>query len=224
MALQARLESAPNGALGFDASDKVDAAAAKTLVDAGFRFATRYISRMGTETADDLTTDEAQTILDSGLALMVVQHVAPSGWQPNMALGEEYGVRAAENAGIVGLPTGMQLWLDLEGVAPGASSTDVVQYCNAWFDAVTTAGFSTGLYVGSSAILTGDQLFHELSTQAYWRSGSRVPDVSVRSYCMYQWISPFEALNRDFMVGGVGLDVDIVQTDLKGGTPLWLKA
>ena len=88
----------------------------------------------------------------------------------------------------------MNVWLDLEGVRHSAAAQDVIEYCNAWFEQVETAGYTTGIYVGASAILSGDQLFFNLRTKHYWKSGSAVPDIPHRGYQMIQRIVPGDSV------------------------------
>jgi hypothetical protein len=89
---------------------------------------------------------------------MAVQHVPEPGWYPTQELGQQNGQYAAENATSVGLPAGMNIWLDLEGVNSGASATDVSAYCNAWFGVVASVQYVPGLYIGADAILDNQQL------------------------------------------------------------------
>jgi hypothetical protein len=72
---------------------------------------------------------------------MPVQHVAPEGWVPEPALGEMYGKAAAANCRGVGLPEGVTVWLDLEGVATGVPASEVIAYCNAWCGEVVAAAY-----------------------------------------------------------------------------------
>jgi len=134
----------------------------------------------------------------------------------NGSLGSEDGQNAATNAQAVGLPGGMNIWCDLEGVKPGTPSDDVTDYCNNWYDAVNEAGYVPGLYVGDSAILTGEQLYQNLKFAHYWKSQSEVPTVAKRGYQMIQFFP-------SVMVNGVGIDVDMIQKDQEGGVPLWLQ-
>ena len=101
----------------------------------------------------DLSEAEARTILSAGLALMPVQHVARDGWSPSKALGTVYGRNAAANTLSIGFPPGINVWLDLEGVKPSISHRIVIDYCNAWFAEVASAGFAPGIYIGARAVL-----------------------------------------------------------------------
>jgi hypothetical protein len=58
-------------------------------------------------------------ILNSGLALMAIQHVEATGWHPSAALGTQYGQTAVAHAAEIGFPAKVNMWLDLEGVARG---------------------------------------------------------------------------------------------------------
>jgi L,D-transpeptidase catalytic domain/Rv2525c-like, glycoside hydrolase-like domain len=210
----ARAELAKAGMHGFDANTKLTATTAKALKDAGFSFGIRYLSRKANPPAKDLTADELNIMLDAGLAVMAVQHVAPSGWSPTDTLGVEYGANAAAHARAVGLAEESSVWLDLEGIAAGTSASDVIAYCNAWFKEVESAGYTTGVYVGANCILSGDELYLRLKTGRYWKSGSNVPDIPHRGYCMVQHIIAGDK------VGGVAIDRNVTFVDAFGNAPM----
>jgi Domain of unknown function (DUF1906) len=98
MALQARIAEADIGAIGFDTTVPLNSTTANSYFSQNFRFCIRYVSRndagrqynakSGTA---DLSADETAAIMRSGLALMVVQHVAQPPWSPTSALGNSYG-------------------------------------------------------------------------------------------------------------------------------------
>lgn len=214
-----RIAQSPSGARGFDCNTVLTAGTAGAFAAAGFAFAVRYLSRTtSAPSPGDLSAGEAQTILASGLALMAVQHVPPVGWAPTAALGQTYGAHAVSNAQAIGLPAGMTIWLDLEGTAAGTQAADVIAYCNTWFGLAKAAGYVPGLYVGTEAVLTSDQLYHALACGLYWKSGSHVPDIATRGYCMVQTID--DALVLD----GVAYDSDVIQADRLGSTPVWCVA
>ncbi len=209
-----RAEPAQAGSHGFDANTKLTASTAKALREAGFKFAIRYLSRKAKPPASDLTADELAIIFDAGLAAMAVQHVAPSGWTPSDTLGVEYGSNAAKHARDIGLPEKSSLWLDLEGIAAGTPASEVIAYCNAWFKEVEHAGYTTGVYVGANSILSADELYLSLRTKHYWKSGSNVPDVPHRGYCMVQHIIAGDK------VGGVAIDRNVTFVDAFGSAPM----
>jgi hypothetical protein len=209
------VQDAPPGAKGFDTDTPLTAKAAAAFVKAGFRFAIRYLSLEAGSGAGDLTDAEARVILGTGLALMAVQHVEASGWRSIGELGQRRGQAAAENARAAGLPAGVSLWLDLEGVALNAASAEIIAYCNAWFGAVGEAGYAPGLYVGAGAGLTGAQI-EGLSCRRFWQSGSVVPALPNRGYCMTQSIS------SHYVLGGVAYDLCVVHDAPGGEPPVWL--
>ena len=213
--LAGRVVAATPGAAGFDTDTVLTAATARAFAADGFQFAIRYLSRDAIQAGGDLTDAEAEDILQAGLALMAVQHVAPAGWTPSGKLGRRYGLYAAINARRVGLPSGVTLWLDLEGVAAGTPADRIIDYCDTWADVVTDAGYVAGLYVGADCGLTGEQIA-TTRTRYFWRSGSTVPDVPGRGYCLLQTIAANTSLD------GVAYDDDAVQTDRTGNTPFWL--
>jgi len=215
VSLPGTVESAVPSVPGFDCNTAVSPDLAQQFFAEGYKFCVRYISR-GPEASNDLTEAEATGILNAGLALMPVQHVRKAGWLPTQALGQQDGQDAARNAQAVGFPAGVNVWCDLEGVSGSVQPQDVMDYCTAWYDAVNGAGFIPGLYVGAAQPLSGDELFH-LPFQHYWRSASRVPDVSVRSYQVFQ-------LSPSIKINGIDVDVDVTRNDNEAGAAQWLRA
>lgn len=217
--LPGTVAGAPAGAPGFDCNTVLTASSAAQFVDAGFDFAVRYVPRNFVATPEEsqgnLTAPEAEAILGAGLALMVVQHVASAGWTPSQSLGESYGSYAAQNAQAIDIPPGLILWVDLEGVASGTPASTTTAYCQAWADEVRGAGYVPGVYIGANTGLTANEI-EALPFDYYWQSGSSVPALSQTGYCMVQSIS------SSYVLGGVEYDLDVVQTDLDGKTPVWL--
>lgn len=215
--LRGKVEHAAPGLLGFDTTTRLSATDAVAFRQRGFSFCVRYLSRTMPPAEGDLSHAEARSILAGGLALMAVQHVMRPGWTAHGARGLAYGVAAVAHAQAVGLPRGVTLWLDLEGVRRDVPREDVIDYCNYWFDAVATAGYAPGLYVGANCRLDGDALYWRLRTRHYWRSGSRVPDLPHRGYQMMQRIAPMPDL-----VAGIEIDRNVTATDAFGDTVTWL--
>lgn len=206
------------GAQGFDTDTALTADTAAAFFDAGFVFAVRYLSLTTPEAEGDLNASEVSTIRAAGLALMAVQHVDAAGWVPTASLGVEHGSAAAANAASATLPVGVTIWLDLEGVADGTPSDQVIAYCNAWFGVVAQAGYRPGLYVGAECGLTSTELTTQLTCSFFWESGSNVPPVDGIGYCMVQQI------DSAYVLDGVAYDADTVQADDQGATPYWYAA
>jgi hypothetical protein len=213
--LPGTVQAAQPGLKGFDTVATISSALATQFKNSGYSFCARYLSLGNGQNPGDLTNAEATTILNAGLALIPVQHVNAYGWIPTATLGTTHGTHAASNAKSIGLPAGINIWCDLEGVAAGTSAQDVIAYCQAWYAGVFAAGYIPGLYVGPQCVLTGAQLYSNLSFQHYWKSASNVPVVANRGYQLIQGLSP--------NVNGTGIDSDLTQNDNKGGTVIWLK-
>ena len=216
MPLPGRVVAAPPGLHGFDANTVLTRHNCQVAKQSGFDFCIRYVARGDVLPPGDLSAAEANIILEAGLALMPVQHVAGEGWSPSQALGTANGQNAAKHARAIGFPDGVNVWLDLEGVKASTAHETVIAHCNAWFAEVVGAGFVPGIYVGASAILTGEELFWRLQTKHYWKSGSRVPDIPQRGYQLIQKII------RNDKIDGVEIDRNLTRTDDLGGTVLWL--
>lgn len=218
--LAGTVQSAPAGAKGFDTDVPLSADAAAAFHARGYRFCLRYVGRLEMGPAD-LTTAEAQAILGAGLALMVVQHVRSDvSWMPSGPLGATYGANAAAFTKAIGIPPGVQVWLDLEGVSEAAAADDVAAYCESWYDAVQGAGYVPGIYVGWHPGLSGQALYG-LKFQHYW--GAYNVDVAIpqRGWCLKQ--SP----GTGGTIAGVhtsDYDDDVTLTDAKGGQAQWLAA
>ena len=214
--LKGTVQAAPNKSQGFDVDSILSRSTAERFYNDGYRFCLRYLSLGVTEDSSlDLTHEEANNILDAGLALMPVQHVRGSGWKPNADLGIRYGERAAEHADQVGFPPGVNVWCDLEGIDPNASHQSVIDYCNNWYDKVAAYGYLPGLYVGANSILDGEELYEKLKFKHYWKSMSDVPHPAERDYQMIQY-------HHSEPVHGLSIDKDVTYIDKKGGQPQWL--
>jgi hypothetical protein len=214
VSLPGQVEAATPSVPGFDCDTTLSASLARAFYTQGYKFCFRYLSRE-TQSAQDLTEPEATDILNSGLAVMPVQHVRSQGWSPSLTLGQQDGQNAAQNSQFVGFPAGVSVWCDLEGVNRAAQAHDVIDYCEAWYEAVRAAGYVPGLYVGACALLKGKQLYN-LSFQHYWRSQSRLPEIPNRGYQLIQ-------LTPSIEINGVDVDIDIAQDDKKGGQAQWLR-
>jgi hypothetical protein len=220
--LQGNIESAPSGLIGFDCASKLTRSLiAKFVSDSkGFRYCLRYLSlKYKQDTSVDLSSQEAEDILASGLALSPVQRVRKADWVPTNSLGTTTGQNAANNAISVGFPPGINVWLDLEGVKAGTPASNVIGYCNNWFDEVKAKNYIPGIYVGADAILTGTQLAN-LKFQHYWKSGSIVPNIPGQGYQLIQTI-PSPPLGE--FRHGIHIDYDKTQTDSLGGQVIWLR-
>jgi Domain of unknown function (DUF1906) len=218
MTITANVVQAPAGLIGVDTIGVLDTDSAQRYLARGYRFCIRYVSHdRGPSEYVDLTASEAQTIVDSGLALMAVQHPLDAGWVPTADLGQIFGQNAALHATEAGLPPGVNVWLDLEGVAPGTPAADVIAFCNAWFQQVESAGFASGIYVGANPGLSADELYWDIRTQHYWKGGSSaeagVPDdIPPRGYQLVQRIH--DPGPREY-------DSDVTRTDTFGGGVMW---
>ncbi|HET7231602.1 MAG TPA: glycoside hydrolase domain-containing protein [Longimicrobium sp.] len=217
--LPGTVRAATPGVKGFDANTVITPAIAKAFVDAGYKFAIRYVGRL-TMANHDLTTKEALTILEAGLALMIVQHFKGEGWKPTAALGTQYGKNAGRFTKEIGVPAGVNVWCDLEGVAAGTPRQNVIDFCNNWHGKVSEAGYEPGLYVGFGPGLGPKALFEKLAFKHYWRAfnlnSDQVP--AVRGVQLRQ-------KTGKGTIGGLTTQVyddDFTQTDALDGNAIWL--
>jgi hypothetical protein len=222
--LNGHLYTAPAGIKGFDCTATLTPAALSAFVDAGYRFAVRYVRREQFHPFD-CTADEAQRILAAGLGLMLVQHVeSDKTWIPSQQKGATNGATAAGEASRLGMPPGGMVWCDLEGVAPGTPPDTVIAYCNLWHAAVAGAGYLPGLYVGWHAGLAAQALYDSLRFTHYWAAYNLNADQqpAVRGIQMQQRART-EA--DEVVAAGIpSFDVNVVRRDALGGLPVILGA
>lgn len=206
-----------DGSQGFDANAVVSPEIARAFKDMGYLFCVRYVPRV-TRHDFDISRDELQGILEEGLGLMLVQHVAAPGWTPTKALGTQYGETAAQEANCVAYPVNATLWCDLEGVNDNASPSETIDYCNSWYDAVKPWG-EPGLYVGDSCGLTATELYRKLKFSRYWSAYNlnRENYPAVRGVQMRQ--KPYPPRERRILDCPFEYDEDVIQSDAKGDTP-----
>lgn len=206
------VQTATPGTLGFDVNQPLSAAQAAAFKDAGYSFCLRYAPRQLDTNRYNLTNPEMGRILQAGLALMVVQHVAPDNWVPTDILGKQYGEYVAGYClKTVQLPKGANVWLDLEMVKPLTPVADTINYATEWWNAVNAAGYVPGIYVGYQPGLTPAELYR-LPFQHYWKAYNYDDGVPGRGFQMLQ--EPQQTLD------GISFDPDKIQTDNKGGLPL----
>lgn len=210
------LVTLPDDCQGFDCNEPLTQSMAGAFAAHGYRYAIRYVPRLVAH-ANDITREEVGHILGAGLGLMLVQHVeSAESWTPSHQKGAGYGAGAVQHAQGVGMPPGAMVALDLEGVAVGSDAEIIIDYCNVWYDVVSSAGFKPILYVGWHSGLTGQQLYHALRFSAYWSAynlnGDQYP--AIRGVCMKQRA----AKAADTPAGiTVEFDTNTSQTDARGG-------
>jgi hypothetical protein len=221
MGLPGHVFTAPDGVRGFDTAESVTPRAAAAMWTHGYRFCVRYVRRDKPH-ASALSATEAKSLLSNGIGLMLVQYVeSDTSWIPTAAKGTTNGRTAGAEAAKLGVPWGVTLWCDLEGVARGTPSAKVVDYCNNWHLAVATAGYLPGLYVGYHPGLSATQLYRSLRFTHYWGAYNLNADQApaVRGVQMKQ----ARRTAKDSVTGvAIDFQVDTIRTDALGGRPTLL--
>jgi Domain of unknown function (DUF1906) len=205
----------PDGAKGFDCDQALTTVKAQNAVSDGYKFVARYIRRLQSHSYE-LNAAEAIAILEGGLALFAVQHVeSASAWVPSGAKGMQNGKTAVTEARGIGLPAGVSVACDLEGVAAGVSPATIIDYLKQWYAPVKDAGFLPVLYVGWHCGLSADELYHNLPFQRYWSSYNLNSDQfpSVRGVCLEQ----HAAGDGETPAGIAQIDTDRADVDTLGG-------
>jgi hypothetical protein len=221
MTLPGHIFTAPDGVRGFDTAETVTPAAAKAFRRAGYRFCVRYVRRDRPH-ASALSAKEATSLLNVGIGLMLVQYVeSDTAWIPSASKGTTNGTVAASEAAKLGVPWGVTVWCDLEGVKRGTPAQKVIDYCNRWHAAVSSAGYVPGVYVGYRAGLSPTQLYRALRFTHYWGAYNLNTDQypAVRGIQMKQ----LRATRSDAVSQpGIDYQIDRVRADALGGRPTLL--
>ncbi|MDP9201582.1 MAG: DUF1906 domain-containing protein [Gemmatimonadota bacterium] len=218
MTLPGHIFTAPDGVRGFDTAGSVTPSAATASRRHGYRFCVRYVRRDKPH-ASALSVKEAKNLLVAGIGLMLVQYVeSDTAWIPTAAKGTRNGSVAASEAEKLGVPWGVTVWCDLEGVKPGTPAQKVIDYCNHWHAAVSSAGYVPGVYVGYRAGLSPTQLYGALRFTHYWGAYNLNSDQypAVRGLQMKQSLRR----QRDSVPNtSIDFQVDKISADALGGRP-----
>jgi len=199
-----------SNAWGWDTSETLDTAKAKTLAALGFKFGVRYVTNGSSPPS--ITAAELDALTSTGQGIMLVQFARKSGWSADT--GHADGVTAAHAALAIGYPPGACLWFDLN-----PCSADVaIAYCNAWYQGAVSGGMygsALGGYFEPGVQLTSSQLYNNLTIARYWRSGGQVPNVDHRGYQLVQaWPG------NTIVAPGIVIDYDMSQPDFLGSAPV----
>ena len=189
-----KAETAYVGARGIDCVTTLTPGTAVAFKTTGIDFSMRYLGTV--------TPGELQGILDAGLAFM-----------PCTYADRFDGPNAVAQLKGLGLPVGVTVWLDVEGLSK-MSAADVISKTNAWATEVKSAGFEPGIYVGDSVPLTSQQLF-DLAVVRYWRSMSMVPEPRC-GFCQTQFHP-----TQNWRGVGVPVDLNMIGADYFGRLPTW---
>jgi hypothetical protein len=196
---------APFPSLGFDTVCPINEHTAPALKAAGMSFAIRYLG--------SVTSGELDIILNAGLLFMPVTFSRSPGWVPTTGMGIVDGKKDVEHLTQAGIPTGVSVWIDLEGVNGPANM--VSEWVNDRAGVLSSAGYIPGLYVGSGCVLNADQLY-ALRVTHYWKSLSMAPEPHC-GFCMIQ-------LYKTTTVAGVEVDCDVICHDYKDRLPIMVSA
>ncbi|MGK5011066.1 glycoside hydrolase domain-containing protein [Janthinobacterium sp. MDB2-8] len=208
------------GASGVYVDGKLDSATAQAFAGQGYAFVLRKLSWSDAAPADGFNSLEANEILQAGLALMPVQTMPPEASLPAGTAGAELGARdgkrAAALARWIGFPAGVSVWLQLGPHGTGATPQTMLDYCNAWHDAVAHAGYVPGLGLADGG-LPGDETYYaQLRFQQYWGGGACLRGGPRSGACL------MPAIDGAGELAGVVYRWQFIEADRNGNTPLWL--
>ena len=173
---------------------------------------------------ESLTPQKVLNILNAGLGLSFVGYARkPMTWDPSAQMGaDDAGAAITKVAALASAcgfdPAGLVQSLDLEGCRGNVDQTTA--YVTAFGQVTMSQGKQPGgLYVGDSQPLDGAQLYAISTINHYWKSFSRVPEVT----CGWQVIQLWKSQPAP---GGLPFEVDynVAQMDWHDRQSTWLKA
>lgn len=186
-----------------DSYEPLSQADAIALKAAGIEAIARY---------ENITAEELQILLNTGLAVFFVITSPANGYTPTIMLGRQKHQAAAAHFYNLGIPVTTSVFVDLESM--GGIYADQMAYAHAACDALH--GFTVGIYAGCGLAMTGKELYSIPSATRYWKSGSRVTDrygnISEPD-CGWACIQD-PRFNQD--IGGHKYDFDYLGSDYKG--------
>jgi len=203
-----RVLPVPLGSRGADMAAALTCANAADLKAAGLDYVVRYVG--------GITGAELSLLLDAGLGVQLVTYSRAPGWIPSAVVGAADGSKDVDRLRELGVPAGMLVWIDLEGV--NGSAADVAGWVESRAAVLVAAGYVAGLYVGAGETLSAAQLYAIPNVTRYWRAfNAGIPEPRC-GWCHFQTFPPNQMLH------GVQIDRDFVQADYEGRVPLMLAA
>ena len=223
--IDAEVRPVPLGTRLLDCDVPLTQQALSEAWEDGWRGIIRYVGFGVKPWPGDLTLKERDLILGfqprvvgaAGFGLMVVQHPRTALWTPTDAWGRSDGDAAVTQALGAGYLPGSTLWNDIEGISEGATDA-IISHANIKHAVVSEGHFEPGEYIGDRCRMSSTQLFRALLSRLYWKSGSSVPDVERRGYCMVQTIP---SKQNPIEYGNISFDWNLHGGDRMGGVAHW---
>lgn len=201
-----RVELATFPAMGFDTVSAFDDTQAAEFYRRGFRYHMGYLGSM--------TPERLAIGFRNGLAFIPVTFSRAPDWPgatPSIELGQEDGNTDVAHLRELGIPLAATVITDLEG-AP--SRGNLAGWLDARSHVQSVALYDPGLYVGSGAGMSGQQLYLRPYIHNYMKSLSTVPE----PVCGWNIIQLYKTVT----IADVEVDVQVIQYDYKNRLPSWV--
>ncbi len=189
-------ENAIQAMSGFSYDKRLSAMQAGQFYTYGYRFCLRGFYTDHNKIQKNLNHEEVVNVLNSGMAIMPVQHINKLDWKPSAELARVHGEQVAKDAKALGMPAGLNLWCNITGLAGDVSIQDVIIYCNHWYDAVMEQGYVPALFVNPCLPLSGNQLFRYLNFKHFCRNHEQAPHIPELGYELFRNSTINETGNR----------------------------
>lgn len=193
---------------------------ARALRAAGIHWVARYLRLDGTVPARpvlggghrgcyELSIAESRWILDEGLGIVPVQFASYG----SAGLGNKHGRAMVASARLLGWPTGLHLFGDVEGAAVAAATPPAARaYIEAQAAAVLAGGQLGAVYYTGELPLTGRRIGGLRGVTCYWGAAGPLPRPAYPRMASIEQDPPTR-------ICGIACDTDTMRPDRYGQMP-----
>lgn len=196
--------------LGIDTATRLNAVQAKILHDNGVSFAGRYLTNPSMWKS--LQANEARTLLDNGLAILLIYETTSNRAREGAAAGRTDGATAASIASQYGVPTSCAIYFAVDYNAPKSDYQLIEQYLCAAKDAISP--YKVGVY-GKADVINSVKADCYMQCIA-WSEGIISPKLNVYQY---EWQG---GPNAKAIAAKIGVDVDLNRCENLEQAGMWM--
>ena len=163
--------------------------------------------------------DGVSQYLGGGVTAQSVQAItnAGLGFLPVTFADRFDGEQTVAECHALGLPDGVTVFLDVEGIGPSITAAQLMMKIADWAHPVADANYIPSMYVGWKALLTSAELY-ALPVYRYWKAFSRILDRNgqpAEPACGWSVIQSPTTTRA-----GVQVDIDFVTGDYRSRFPV----
>lgn len=159
-----------------------------------------------------------------GFQVSLLTYSRPNGWVPSAATGTQDATRALDVVHSLGVPTGLNLWDDVEGPSQAVSYTAIIEHVDAHALPISRAGDIPGPYIGWGTQLSSEEWYARPNDHAYWKAGGITRDRFAKAVEPARGWQFVQGLPFDQRVGPAVVDFDAAFQDQRGSRAMVIEA